>query len=88
MVTEALVTIPEKVEAEMARYSGVSWGGRRGGGTVDSPLWNDESTCGLNNELNMLTRLLSSLFHLFASIVGRSLLIPDGVAQSLRSGSG
>ena len=78
------VTIP--APAAKARYSGVTWGG--GGGTADSPLCIDESTCGLKDELNMLTRLLSLLFHLFASIVGRSLLIPDGGAQSLRSGSG
>ena len=41
----------------------------------------------MHYELNMLTRLLTLLFHLFASIVGHSLLIPDGGAQLLRSGS-
>ena len=55
-----------------------------GGGTVDSPLCIDESTSGVNNELNMLTRLLSSLFHLFASIVGCNPPIPDGEARSLQ----
>ena len=62
-----------------ARNSGVTWGGDGGG--ADSPLWN----CNNHFQLHRLIRLVCSLFHLFASLIGRNLLLLDDGAPLLRS---
>ena len=71
----AALDLPKK----HARNSGVTLGGDGGG--ADSPLWN----CNNHFQLHRLIRLVCSLFHLFASLIGRNLLLLDDGAPLLRS---